>query len=66
MPYDGKVVELGCKVIAETDLALKCDFGDKVEWIPKSLVHADSEVWMEDQEGAMLIPEWLAKKKGLI
>ena len=32
---------------AETDLALLCNIDDKKHWIPKSVVHEDSEVSSE-------------------
>ena len=66
MPYDGEQVDLGCTVIGETPLAIKCEFGDKVEWIPKSLVHPDSDTLDVGDTGTLIIPEWLAHKKGLI
>lgn len=34
-------------------------------WIPKSQIHADSEVYAEGHSGELVIPTWLADKKGL-
>lgn len=35
-------------------------------WVPQSQVHADSEVWQQGDEGALVITRWLAEQKGLI
>ena len=36
-------------------------------WIPKSQIHADSEVFGDEPEdGELVIPQWLAEKKGLV
>jgi len=38
---------------------------DEFEWIPKSAIHDDSEVWKTGQEtGALVIHGWLADKRG--
>lgn len=33
-------------------------------WIPKSLIHDDSEVFEVGHEGTILIASWFAEKKG--
>jgi len=35
-------------------------------WIPKKLIHDDSEVCVEGDEGTLAIPEWLAEDEGLM
>lgn len=38
--------------------------GDQV-WVPKSVIHEDSEVWKEGQEpGELVVKHWFAKKEG--
>lgn len=59
-------IELFCESQGETPDAIKCHFGDRMTWIPKSQIHDDSEVWKNGQEGELIIPEWLAHEKGLI
>jgi hypothetical protein len=54
------------EAIRETDAALLCLIAGREVWIPKSQIHDDSEVWGEEQEGTLVIPEWLAKEKGLV
>ena len=49
-------------VEAETDLALLCNIDDKKHWIPKSVVHEDSEVSSE----ATPLQRWSAEKEGLV
>lgn len=35
-------------------------------WIPKSQIDDDSEVWQKNQEGDLVISEWIAHQKGII
>jgi hypothetical protein len=53
-------------VEAETDLALLCNVDDKKRWIPKSVVHEDSEVQSEGDTGTILIMRWFAEKEGWV
>lgn len=66
MTRNDELAELGCTALRETDKALYVDLGDKKTWIPKSLIHDDSEVWKAGQSGTLVIPEWFALKEGLI
>lgn len=34
-------------------------------WIPQSVIHDDSEVWKEDDEGDVVVAEWWARSEGL-
>ena len=37
------------------------------EWVPKSSIHDDSEVWRPGQpKGRLIVNEWFAEKKGWI
>jgi len=51
----------------ETKLALLVvlDTGEEI-WIPKSQIHADSEVYKKDTEGTLVVSEWFATKEGLV
>ena len=51
---------------AETDLALLCNIDDKKHWIPKSVVHEDSEVSSEGDTGTIVLQRWFAEKEGLV
>ena len=53
-------------VEAETDLALLCIIDDKQVWIPKSVVHEDSEVAGEGDSGTIVVKRWFAEKQGLV
>ena len=57
----------GASVIGETDLALliEADLFDEEQWIPKSQIHDDSEVFDagDNSEGTLVVKEWFAKKK---
>jgi hypothetical protein len=53
-------------VEAETDLALLCSVENKKHWIPKSVVHEDSEVQSEGDTGTIVIIRWFAEKHGLV
>jgi len=39
---------------------------DEPEWIPQSMVHSDSEIWKEDEEGTLIIKGHWAEAKGWI
>lgn len=58
------------KVLAlrETDKALLVDFGGHEVWVPKSVIHDDSEVFDADKnaEGALVLLEWWCDRQGLI
>jgi hypothetical protein len=53
-------------VEGETDLALLCTIDDKKHWIPKSVMHEDSEVLSEGDTGTIVIMRWFAEKEGLV
>lgn len=40
--------------------------GDGEVWIPKKMVHADSEVYASGHEGKLIVKTWLANKRGWI
>ncbi len=52
----------------ETNAALLCEIDGTDYWIPKSHVHADSEVFDDgaNAEGKLIISEWIARQKGLV
>ena len=50
----------------ETDKAILCTINGSDVWIPKSQIDPDSEVKEEDDEGELIVTEWIAKEKGLI
>ena len=66
-------VSLGeVEVIRETEKAILVRFDDddpereQQRWIPKSVVHDDSEVWSNDHgEGELIVKEWWAEANGL-
>lgn len=57
------------KVLRETDKALLVELEELGEerWIPKSVVHDDSEVFGggENDEGEMIVQRWWALENGL-
>jgi len=55
------MIELYVAVEHETDAAILIDECDT--WLPKSQIECDLEV---GECGDILVPEWLAKVKGLI
>lgn len=53
------------KVTAETAKALLCvPIKGGQYWIPKSVVHDDSEVWKKDDSGKLVVKYWWAEKNG--
>jgi hypothetical protein len=63
-----KGVSLGqAKVIKDSGKALlvEADELDAEEWIPKSQIHEDSEIFEDGQEdGELIVSTWLARERG--
>lgn len=57
------------EAIRETDMALLIHFYNgpwrAQEWIPKSAIHDDSEVYLKGHAGEVVIAGWVAKDRGL-
>lgn len=53
------------RCLRETTEAILCSIDGKEIWIPKSQVLDDSEVYKKDDEGTLIITEWIATEKGL-
>lgn len=53
-------------VIKATDAALLVQDEEGEEmWVPKSVIHDDSEVFKADQQGDLIVKVWWAEKEGL-
>jgi hypothetical protein len=54
------------KCVKETEKAICVEGGELEEsaWIPKSQIAAESEVCTMGTTGTLVIPDWLAEKKG--
>lgn len=39
-------------------------YGER-KWIPKSVIHDDSEVYKDGDSGTLVLKEWFAEKEGL-
>lgn len=49
----------------ETDKALLVILSDQKKiWVPKSVVHIDSEVQAKGDEGTLTVQKWFAEKEG--
>lgn len=57
-----------CRVVRGTDDALLIEIEGEETWVPKSIVHADSEIFDDDEnsEGTLVLYEWWAEEKGLV
>lgn len=55
-----------CKCVAETDAAILVESPDltKSEWIPKSQLDDDSEIFRKGHTGTCVVTEWLAEQRG--
>lgn len=54
-----------CQVIRSTPKALCIlipDLDDVGKWIPRSVIHDDSEVYDDGHEGELVLPEWFVRK----
>lgn len=58
------------KVVKASDQALQIELTDigETRWIPKSVLHDDSEVYDDDEnkEGEVVVNQWWANKEGLV
>ena len=55
------------KVIRETDKAILFENEDEKFWVPKSVIHDDSECWADaddKREGELVVKRWFAEKEG--
>ena len=50
----------------ETDKAILVNRGKGDMWVPKSVIHDDSEVYGEGHEGTLIVKYWWAEEKNLI
>ena len=48
----------------ETEKAILVRIDDKETWVPKSVVHDDSDVWKTGDEGTIIVKRWWAEKNG--
>ena len=56
-----------CKVMKETELALRVEVRDLLEspvWIPKSSIHEDSECYEAGTYGTLVVFDWFAENRG--
>lgn len=68
---DGAVEFDDCLATRETDAAILVRTRDAdaewaEEWIPKSQVHDDSEVYLKGHTGVLTVTGWFARKRGWI
>ena len=62
MSRDHKIIDLAVEIRHETALAYLVHDGHRDVWLPKSLI----EVSEEPGQCIVTLPEWLAKREGLI
>ena len=52
-------------ITVETAKAVLCVFDKGGQlWVPKAVVHDDSEVWKKDDTGRLVVKTWWAEKNG--
>lgn len=52
-------------VIRETEKAILVTVDGEQTWVPKSVIHDDSEVWSrKNGEGQLVVKAWFAHKEG--
>lgn len=57
---DSKLVDIACEISVRTPKAIRIFDGDITEWVPLS------QVEINEDDGTVTMPEWLAKEKGFI
>ena len=61
-------VSLGHATVKRTtDKALQCEVDDLGEtwWVPRSVIHDDSEVYDDGHEGELIVKRWWADARGI-
>ena len=55
-------------VLQETPKALRIVIEGEEKWVPKSVIHDDSDVFDGDENGTgtLIVKSWWAKKEGLL
>ena len=55
-----------CECIAETEKAILVEINEwgEEDWVPKSQIHDDSEVYEKDTSGTLIVSGWFAREKG--
>lgn len=64
MARDDDVARIGARALKETAKALLIDAGDEQVWVPKSVIHDDSEVYAAGHEGELVVQAWFGRKHG--
>ena len=59
------VVIEGAECLRESAKAIQVRIENEDKWIPKSLIHDDSECHKADTSGTLIVPAWFAEKEGL-
>ncbi len=59
-------LEIDTPVAGETSKAILVEFEGERMWIPKSMVHDDSEVYAQGHTGTLIVSRWIAEQKGLV
>jgi len=62
---DEDVVRVDARIIRATEKAVLAVIDDEEVWIPQSVIHDDSDVWQEGDDGELVIQGWWARKTGL-
>jgi len=60
------IYEVQAEAIAETDAAILVQTEHGEEWIPKSQIDDNSEVYEKGHVGNLIVSQWIAKQKGWI
>lgn len=63
-PSDDVVYVEGALATKETAKALLVMIDGDEKWVPKSVIHDDSEVWAEHDEGCLAVKKWFGEREG--
>jgi hypothetical protein len=54
-------------VIDSKRTTIRCDFGEqRLIWVPRNIIHPESEVWNRQGKGRLAVLTWWAVMKGLV
>jgi hypothetical protein len=57
------IEKVSCRL--DTPKAILVLIDEREVWVPKSVIHDDSEVYTKNTEGDLIIERWWAEKEGI-
>lgn len=66
MPTFANKVSFDAVAVRATEAGLLCLIDGQEVWIPQSQIDDESQVWEPEQEGELVVSQWIAEQKKLV